>query len=204
MDLSLERTLLPPDTVKRHIVAAALRVGAQVGSWDKVHVHEVAREAGVTLQELSHHFGDKDAIAEGFFDLADARVRALPQQPSWRALPVQARLERVIWTWLETLAPYRALAGEMLRYKMHPEHLHLQARGVMRVSRTVQWMRETVMLQSVGWRREVEEAGLTSIYLATLGCWLSDRTAGSERTLGLLRRLLGRADRAAAWLALGR
>ena len=201
MDLSLEHALVPEDTVKRHIVAAALRLGGQAGSWDKVHVHDVAREAGVTLEELSRHFGDKDAIAEGFFDIADAAVRALPRQPSWRELPVRERLERVIWTWLEALAPHRALVGEMLLYKMHPEHVHLQARGVMRISRTVQWLRETAMLPSVGWRREVEEAGLTSIYLATFACWLSDTTAGAERTRGLLQRLLGRADRAAAWLA---
>lgn len=201
MNLSAEQALAPPDSVRHHIVQAALRVAAQAGSWDEVHVHAVAREAGLTLEELSRHFGDKDAMAEGFFDIADTAMRTLARQPQWRELPPRERLERVVWTWLDALAPHRALALEMLLYKVHPEHVHLQARGVMRISRTVQWMRETAMLPSVGWRREVEEAGLTSIYLAAFSCWLADTTAGSERTRRLLLRLLARAEQAAAWLA---
>jgi ubiquinone biosynthesis protein COQ9 len=54
-----------------------------------------------------------------------------------------------------------------------------------------------------GWRRELEEAVLTSIYLATLASWLADGTAGSARTQRLLRRLLTHAERAAMLLGSG-
>lgn len=89
----------------------------------------------------------------------------------------------------------------MLRYKLQPEHLHLQALGVMRVSRTVQWIREVAMLPAVGWRREVEEAVLTAIYLTTFARWLVDDSPASARTHAVLDRLLAAAERAALWLA---
>jgi ubiquinone biosynthesis protein COQ9 len=59
------------------------------------------------------------------------------------------------------------------------------------------------LLTATGWRCEVEEAALTSIYLATLASWLADGTAGSARTQRLLRRLLARAERAAMLLGSG-
>jgi ubiquinone biosynthesis protein COQ9 len=90
----------------------------------------------------------------------------------------------------------------MLGYKLHPEHLHLQARGIARISRTVQWIREVAMLPSVGWRRELEEAVLTTIYLTTFSRWLTDKSAASERTRRLLQRLLASAERGALWLGI--
>jgi ubiquinone biosynthesis protein COQ9 len=193
---------LMPDR-RRDIVHAALGLGAKAGSWDAVHVHDIARAAGVSMEELARHFPDKDAIAEGCFDEADAALLAVGEQGGWAALPAAERLSRAIMAWLDVLAPHRHLVRGMLRYKMHPEHLHLQARGIARISRTVQWIREVSLLPAAGWRRELEEAALTSIYLATLGCWLADDTLGSVRTRRLLRVLLANAEGAATLLAFG-
>jgi len=38
----------------------------------------------------------------------------------------------------------------MLGYKMHPEHIHLQVRGVARISRTVPWWREVALAERGG------------------------------------------------------
>jgi ubiquinone biosynthesis protein COQ9 len=189
-----------PLDVRRKIVRAALALGSRAGNWDAVRVHDVAHEAGISIQEMSQHFGDKDAIAEGCFDEADAALVRVAEQTGWSALPSGERLFRAIMAWLDALAPQRRLVGGMLRYKLHPEHLHLQARAVARISRTVQWIREVSLLPATGWRRELEEAALTSIYLATFACWLADDTVSSVRTQRMLRRLLANAERAAALL----
>jgi ubiquinone biosynthesis protein COQ9 len=202
MDNSAASTAdMPLDMLKRSIVQTALKLAEDAGSWDAVHVHAVAREAGVTLEELRRYFGDKDAIAEGYFDFADAALLAVSKEPGWGELSVRERLYRAVMTWLDALAPHRRLAVGMLGYKLHPEHIHLQARGIARISRTVQWIREVAMLPSVGWRREVEEAALTTIYLTTFSCWLGDKTVGAERTRRLLRRLLVGAEQGALLLA---
>jgi hypothetical protein len=85
----------------------------------------------------------------------------------------------------------------MLRYKLQPEHLHLQALGITRISRTVQWWREAARLPSTGWRREVEEAALTAIYLSTFAFWLNDDSPSAARTHQLLDGLLSVAEFAA-------
>jgi hypothetical protein len=134
------------------------------------------------------------------FDLADDEMLAASEKAGWNELPVRERLYTAIMAWLDALTPHHRLVVQMLGYRLHPEHVHLQVRGIARISRTVQWIREVAMLPSVGWRRELEEAGLTSIYLATFSCWLMDNSAGSERTRRLLRALLGGAEQGALWL----
>lgn len=185
---------------QHRILDAALDLGERLG-WDAVHLHEIARELGLSLADVGKHFDQKDDIAEAWFDRADAALLTVPESPGWLALSPRQRLHRAIRAWLDALAAHRRLTAAMLRYKVQPEHVHLQALGLLRVSRTVQWIREAAWLPSVGWRREVEEAVLTGIYLSTFARWLWDDSPGSERTDALLDRLLGLAERGA--LALG-
>ena len=185
---------------RRMILASALELGEQRG-WDGVHLHEVAQRAGVTLAELLCHFEHKDALAEAWFDRADAAMLALPQTAGWLTLSPRERLDRAIFAWLDELAPHRRLTGAMLRYKFQPEHLHLQAQGVVRISRTVQSMREAARLPEVGWRRELGEAALTTIYLSTFARWLADGSPGASATHAFLDGLLSVAERAALKIA---
>ena len=175
------------------IVDAALRLGEERG-WDAVHLYEVAQAMGEPLAEVARHFEHKDAVAEAWFDRAECMLLAAPQAPGWGGLSVAERLHGAIFAWLDALAPHRRLALQMLRYKLQPEHLHLQALGALRVSRTVQWVREAAALPATGWRREAEEAVLTTIYLATFARWLRDDSPGARDTRDFLTRWLARAE----------
>jgi len=197
MDSSIE---LESATVKRRIVAAALRLAEAAGAWDPVHVHAIAGAAGVTLEELRRHFSDKDAITEGLFDIADAALMAAGREEGWPRLPLRERLFAALMAWLDAMAPHRRIVADMLGYKLHPEHIHLQVRGIARISRTVQWWREMALSQSTGWRRELEESVLTAIYLATFARWLIDSSPGAGGTRRQLRRALALAERGGGWL----
>lgn len=181
------------------IIDTALTLGAERG-WDGVHLHDVAARLGIGLADIARHFSGKDAIAEAWFERADAALLAAPEAPGWQFLSPRERLQRAILAWLDALAPHRQLAAEMLRYKLQPEHVHLQIQGALRVSRTVQWIREAALLPATGWRRECEEAALTAIYLSTFACWLRDDSPGASRSRSLLDRLLARAEWLAGWL----
>jgi AcrR family transcriptional regulator len=178
------------------ILETALALGERHG-WDAVHLHDVAREMGLVLADIHRHFRQKDELAEAWFDRADLALVRAGESPEWDSLAVRERLLRTILAWFDTLAPHRELSVEMLRYKLQPDHLHLQAAGLMRVSRTVQWIRETACLPTVGWRRELEEAVLTGIFLSTVGCWLLDRSPGARRTRAWLEGQLAAAERVA-------
>jgi AcrR family transcriptional regulator len=186
----------PRHSERQRILNTALDLGERLG-WDAVHMHEIAEELGISLAELQAHYDTKDAIAEAWFDRADTALLALPESPGWQALEPRRRLNGAIRAWLDSLAPHRRLTVAMLGYKLQPDHLHLQVLGLLRVSRTVQWIREAALLPSVGWRREVEEVLLTWIYLSTFIRWLRDESPGSARTDAWLDRLLALAERGA-------
>ncbi len=190
-----------PQLARTAILEVALRIAARDG-WDAVHLFDIAREMGVGLAEIHQHYGDKDAIAEAWFDQADAALLRLAHTPGWLQLPPRQRLQHAYTAWLQALAPHRAITREMLGYKMQPEHLHLQARGFMRISHTVQWIREVAMLPEVGWRRELAEAVLTTTYLTVFAHWLFDESPGARRTGALLEGLLRAADIGASALRL--
>lgn len=84
----------------------------------------------------------------------------------------------------------------MILGKLEPGHVHYQLRGLLRVGRTVQWLREAAGRTSVFPWRAFEEAALTAIYLATFARWMYDDSPGAARTAAFLRRRLA----AAAWL----
>jgi AcrR family transcriptional regulator len=158
---------------------------------------ELAQALDMTLADLQRHFDGKDAIAEAWFDRADQTLLAIANAPGWMLQTPRQRLERAMFAWLDALAEHRRLTGAMLRYKLQPDHLHLQALGLMRISRTVQWIREVAGLSNAGWRRQLEEAALTSIYLTTFATWLRDDSPGAARAHTHLDRVLAVAERAA-------
>lgn len=181
------------DDRREALIDAALRLAERLG-WDRVLLHEVADAAGVTLAELATHFAHKDALAEAWFDRADRRLLAAAQAPGWAALDVPQRLHAALFAWFDALAPHRRTCLAMLGYKLQPEHLHLQVLGALRVSRTVQWLREVARLPATGWRRELEEAALTALYLAAFAHWLREDAPGTPATRDFVARWLARAD----------
>ncbi|MFL6650916.1 MAG: TetR/AcrR family transcriptional regulator, partial [Sulfurifustaceae bacterium] len=114
----------------------------------------------------------------------------------YHALPPSDRIARSLDTWLAALAPHRRVTRQMILGKLEPGHLHYQLRRLLRVSRTVQWLREAAGRTSVLPRRAIEEAGLTAIYLATFARWMYDESPGAASTAAFLRRQLD----VVAWL----
>jgi hypothetical protein len=62
-------------------------------------------------------------------------------------------------------------------------------------------VRDIAVLDAGSPRRQVEEIGLTGLFLATLAVWLCDDSPGQSRTRDFLGRRLAGADRlmGAAW-----
>lgn len=203
VDLTASDVANDLDPLRSRILDSALDLGEQRG-WDAVHLHDIAQVMGITLADIRRHYQQKDSIAEAWFDRADDALLAMPATPGWNDLSVTQRLHRSLFAWFNELAPHRRITAEMLRYKLHPDHLHLQALGITRVSRTVQWIREVALLRSVGRRREVEEVALTGIYLSTFVYWLNDDSAGFAGTHTFLDRLLAIAERVALQVPFGR
>lgn len=175
------------------IVAAALALAEETG-WDNIRLHEVAARAGVPVAELRRRYRDADAIADAWLARADLAMLA-PYDAGFAARPALERLHETLCRWLDALAPHRAVTAEMLRTKLWPFHPHHYVPLVFWLSRTVQWWREAARLDAGAPQRQVEEIGLTWIFVATVAYWGRDNSPGQERSKAFLRRRLEQADR---------
>ena len=178
--------------LRDRIVDAALDL-AEADGWDAVRLRRVARRLDVPLGDVLGEFRDADAVANAWFARATAAMLAPPPR-GFAKRPAAERIERVMMRWFDALAPRRQVSGEMLAAKLHPPHPHHWIPLVFDLSRTVQWLREAALLDATGRRRQVEEIGLTALFLATLRHWLADESPGQAATRAALARRLARAD----------
>ncbi|MBI4184484.1 MAG: TetR/AcrR family transcriptional regulator [Proteobacteria bacterium] len=175
------------------IVDAAIALAGTVG-WDGVRLRLLAERLGVPMPELLAHFRDLDAIADAWFGRAWEAMLAPPPEgfASW---PGKKRLRHLILRWFDALARHRRVSVEMIREKLYPSHPHHWVPMIFNLSRTIHWLRDAAILDAGGRRRQVEEIGLTLLFLAALAVWARDETPNQERTRAFLDRALARGDR---------
>lgn len=171
------------------IVDTAIELGEQ-GSWEAVRLHDVAMGLGITLEDIRAHFSEKEDIADAWFERADRAMLKAAEVSDFSYLTPRGRLHRLIMAWLGALCLYRKTTRQMIYGKLEPGHIHIQVPGVMRISRTVQWMREAAGRDATYLRRALEETALTAIYLATFAHWMNDSSPGSARTSQFLEGCL--------------
>ena len=110
-------------------------------------------------------------------------------------LPARERVYLVMMCWFEAQRDERAVVGQMLSTKLYPSHPHHWVPLVFNLSRLIQWQREVSCLDATGRRRQVEEVGLTLLFLAALRIWLRDDSPDFAVTRRFLRQRLKSADR---------
>lgn len=174
-------------------MAVALEQAARVG-WEGLRLFDVAAALDISLADIYRHYRDADAIAEAWLAKAD-RAMLAPQEDGFAALKPPQRIERVMLRWLDTLAPHRGVARQILVGKLYPGHPHFVAALVVRLSRTVQWVREAALLRGGPPVRQLEEIALTWLFVATVAVWAMDGSDGQQRTRRFLAARLCDAGR---------
>ena len=186
-------------TTRDAIIDCALTL-AEETSWERVRLYDIAAHLGVPLTDVHAHFREKEELADAWFDRADRAMLEASTRSEVQALPSAERLHFLIMAWLDTLAPHHQATRQMIQGKLEPGHLHVQLPAVLRISRTVQWLREAAHRDASGLHRGIEETVLTSIFVTTFAGWLLDETHDSRRTRNRLARLLHGAGWMARWL----
>lgn len=186
-------------SAKDEILDAALDLAGRK-SWESVRLHEVAAALQMNLNEVRAHFREKEDLTDAWFDRADSAMLQEAASPGFPELSPRQRLHRLIMAWLIALAARRRVTRQMIYGKFEPGHIHYQYAGLLRVSRTVQWLREAAQCDAVLPWRAIEETALTAIYLAAFFYWMRDDSEKAARTSIFLDRLLARAERLAQWV----
>jgi AcrR family transcriptional regulator len=180
------------DRLAETIVDATLDLAGEV-SWDGVRLHRVAQRLDVSLADIAGHYRDLDAIADAWFIRARDAMAA-PQSPGFADLSARQRLHSVIMRWFDALSPHRRVTGQMIATKLYPSHPHHWVPLIFNLSRTIQWVRDAALLDATGRQRQIEEIGLSALFLATAAVWLRDGSADQEETRQFLHRRLAAAD----------
>lgn len=174
------------------ILEAAL-ARAEVEGWGNLRLGDVADGLGVPLTEVRRHYRDRDALADEWFRRAEAAMLAAVRG-DFRSRPPKDRLLALFGAWFDAVQPRRRVTVEMLRTKLYASHPHHWVPMAFNLSRLIQWVRDAAGFAAEGRRRQIEEIGLTSVFLAALGVWANDTTPGRKRTRAFLERALGAAD----------
>ncbi|GAA0361549.1 TetR/AcrR family transcriptional regulator [Bowmanella denitrificans] len=180
------------------ILDNALQLAEQLG-WSRLNLAQVAATMTHSVAEVYRYFRDKDALAEAWFERADLAMLQSGKAADWANTDASIRLEQTIWAWLSALAPHRRLTRQMLYYKLEPGHLHLQLAGLLRISRTVQWIRDVAGLQAKDLRRTAQELFLSKIFVSTFVNWLWDESAGQRRSRHFLHGQLKLGNKLGLW-----
>lgn len=173
------------------ILDSALRL-ADASGWERLHLFDVAADLRTDLSTIATHYSDKDQLVEAWFDRADQALLTRASAADLLTLEPAKRLEELLIAWFDSLAPHRAVTGQMLMYKLEPGHLHLhlQVLGLLRISRTVQWWREAAQRETLHLRRIAEESLLTGVYLRCFIHWLRHPDEDPADFRALLRKQL--------------
>lgn len=176
------------------ILDAALALGEEQ-DWERVRLYRVAERLDISLTAVRQHVRQKEDLVDAWFDRADAAMLDAADSGLLCDPSTADRLEHLIFVWLEALSPHRRLTAQMIQQKMEPGHLHVQIPAILRISRTVQWLREAAHRDTRGIHRGLEETVLTTVFVSTFLYWLRDASHGHERTRARLRQALGMASR---------
>ena len=142
---------------------------------------------------------DVDAIANAWFARARLAMLALPTDELAGRI-ADERIALAFIAWLDSLAPHRRVAAEILRHKLYPSHPHHWVPLVFDLSRLVHDLLDVARVPGHGRLRQAQEIGLTAITLVTLASWLQDDSPAQEHSKRGLRRRLARAGRIARWM----
>jgi ubiquinone biosynthesis protein COQ9 len=181
----MTKNTLPPDIVLEKAI-----ILAQKSSWESFSLTELASLLNCSLSDIKQFYRSKDDLAEAIFNRADDAMLGLSSAEEYRNLTSDDKLLECIMVWFEFLAPYRPLVREILAYKLEPGHFHLQAHGITRISRTVQWFLEVSDRKSTGLKRIADEVAVTSAYLASFSFFLFDNSEQHANTRALVKSLL--------------
>lgn len=174
--------------IGQKILDSALSL-AEDSSWENIQLRDIANNLEISLFEIQQHYSQKDDLVEAWFDCADQAMLQLSLN-ELSEMELADRIQKIIFAWLDALAMHKAITRDMLWYKLEPLHLHLQVLGLLRISRTVQWIQELAGLNDRYLQRIINEIGLTSIYVCTFLYWLQDTSDKQKSTHRFLERKL--------------
>ena len=181
-----------PKDAKAAILEAALAL-AETQGWAHTLLPDIAREAGLSMEELYEHIEDKSDILVLLGRMIDKKTLAACSVEPDPALSPRDRLFEILMERFDVLNDHRAALVSILdTFKCDPKQLVISSPHL---GRSMSWILEAAGIETQGIRGAAKVAGLTALYLKTLHVWRDDESADLSKTMAALDKDLERAER---------
>ena len=179
--------------VKALVVLKALDLAAEQG-WDTVTLADIAREADLSLAELSAIVDDKMDILVLFGRMIDRRVLEIIGEPD-PSLSARDQLFDILMERYEILNDYRpGLLAVLESFKYDPKQVMFSAPYL---CRSMSWMLEAAGIETGGIRGAARVGGLSAMYVKVLRTWKNDESPDLSATMAALDKDLERLEQVA-------
>jgi AcrR family transcriptional regulator len=183
-----------PQDPATHAIEAALRLAAERG-WRDLALIDIAQAAEMSLADLYGLYPSKQAILNAYLRGIDRAVLAETEAPEGSA---KDRLFDVLMRRLDKLEPHKA-GLERIGEDSARDPLAVIC-GLGRLERSMAAMLEAAGISAGGLGGVIRTKGLSAVYLRALRAWFKDETADKSKTMAVLDKSLGRAERLAGGL----
>lgn len=178
---------------KNDLVLIALNLGAELG-WSYLTLVDVAEKAEISLADLHDHFDDKADILVAFGRMIDRRVLEAFESVEGEASP-RDRLFDVMMERFDVLNDYRdGVIAILHSFKFDPKEAVISCPHL---CRSMSWMLEASGVDTNGLRGAAKIVGLTGVYIKVLRTWKDDESPDMGKTMAMLDKHLGQAERLA-------
>ena len=177
-----------------HAIEAALRLAAERG-WRDLALIDIAQAAEMSLADLYGLYSSKQAILGAYLRRIDRAVLAETEAPEGSA---KDRLFDVLMRRLDKLEPHKA-GLERIGEDSARDPLAVIC-GLGRLERSMAAMLEAAGISAGGLGGVIRTKGLSAVYLRALRTWFKDETTDKSKTMAVLDKALGRAERLAGGL----
>jgi ubiquinone biosynthesis protein COQ9 len=176
------------------LIASAFRLAA-TESWRNLRIAAAARAAGLPLARARLRFPTRGVLLVRFGRMADAAALAEAAEED----TIHDRLFAMLMRRLDMFQAHREGVLALL------ESLPFRPRttlflGVLTTA-SMSWILGAAGVGTTGLAGQLRVKGLTAVWVWTLRAWQRDQTADLAPTMAALDAALGRAERAAGWLA---
>jgi ubiquinone biosynthesis protein COQ9 len=166
--------------------------------WQRLSLHALAAEAGLTLAELRARVPHKGALPRMFAKSVDEAVlRGTPATASGSA---RDRLFDVLMQRIDALQPHRDGVIRLGR-EMRTDPL-LVLMLAPQLAASMAWMLEAARIDTSGMNGALRVQGLCGVWIATLRAWEKDEGADLGHTMAGLDKALDQAEKIARTLRL--
>jgi AcrR family transcriptional regulator len=176
---------IAPDLLERAFAQIAER---GLGGFSR---SELARSAGVSLEDVYTLFPDRAALARRLGERLDREMLGM-DVAELAGLTLRERVFELVMRRLDALQPYREGLKRLARESFADPRMTLAS--LCNLDRLGDWLLDIAGLGSGLRARAVAKPALLFVYVRVFGVWLGDETPDRAETMATLDRLLGRIE----------